>query len=111
MVDLTALALRVRSDVETYVVPERHPDQKGAELPAEWFEAGLAGMRAALVEPHWVDVPGTTGKRALVVADDGHTVVVYDPAEDADFLLLQRINGQMFNCHVRGDAVGCFLAS
>ena len=112
MVDLAALALRVRSDVETYVVPERHPEQVGSPLPSEWFEAGLAQMRAALVEPYWVEM--LDGEEALrkvaVVADDsGHALVAFDPLTE-EFVLGGWHDGRLGSWNVRGDAVGCFLA-
>ena len=117
-IDLNALAAQVRVEVETYEVPERHPDLVGSALLPEWFEKGLAEMKAALVEPYWVEmrdyasVPGEVLTRQVaVVADEGHEILVaFDPAPDGDFVLTWRSPEQVEFYNVHGDAVGCFLA-
>ena len=117
-VDLQQLALRVRGDVDAYVVREPHPGQLGTPLPVEWFEAGLMEMRAALVEPYVLELadhhskPGEVLVRGVaVVADDGdQALLAFDPDPEGDFVLAWRDQSGAALSNIRGDAVGCFLS-
>lgn len=116
--DFNQLARRVAEEVETYVIPEPHPEQLGSVLPAAWFEAGLAEMRQALVAPYPLEVndydsePGSVLTRSvIVVADDkAGTLVAFDPDPAGDFVLVWTHPDQMALSNIRGDAVGCFLS-
>ncbi len=109
MLDLHALAERVRLDVETYEVPPHDPQALGMPLPTEWFAKGLAEMRGLLVEPYLVDVVAAGGRVAIVAEEPGHAVLAYDPVAE-EFALGALVDGRFGDWNVRGDAVGCFLA-
>ena len=95
-----------------------HPDALGSPLPREWFEDGLAEMRAALVKPYLADVldfdaarGGEFIRQVPIVADDGEAMLLaYDPGDDADFALVGREGSSLKIYSIRGDAVGCFLS-
>ena len=115
--ELHALRARVLRDIETYDIPSPHPDALGSLLPRDWFERGLAEMRAALVEPYLAEVQDFDEKRGgrfqrsvPIVADDQDMLLAYDPGPDSDFALVGRENGQLKIYNIRGDAVGCFLS-
>jgi len=113
------LARRVVAEIEKYEVPlEPAPGQLGSQLPPEWFEAGLADMRAALVAPYQLEAsdhditPGAVILRSVwIVGDDNRgTLLAYDPTPGGDYVLLWRANSGHAVSNIRGDAVGCFLA-
>jgi len=118
IVDLKKLTHRLTKEIGEYVVPLSHPRQLGTPLPSEWFEAGLAEMRAAVVEPYLLDVsdhyihPGEVLSRTVtIVADDaGFTSLAFDPNPDGDFALVWRLENEIALSNIRGDAVGCFLS-
>ena len=117
MSDLQALKVRVRQAIDAYEIPAHDPEALGSPLPREWFEDGLAEMRAALVEPYLADVldfdvarGGEVIRQVPIVADDGDTMLLaYDPDDDADFALVGREGSSLKIYSIRGDAVGCFL--
>jgi hypothetical protein len=116
--NLDQLARQVASAIETYGVPDPHREQLGSPLPPEWFEAGLAAMRCALIPPYLVEVkdfdtePGRTlSRNVVVVADDAvETLLAFDPNPAGDFVLVWRRPDQLALSNIRGDAVGCFLS-
>ena len=123
--DLVHLAAKVRASVDTYVAPERHAAALGEALPVEWFETGLAEMRASLVSPYWIqmrDLDPTSGKlvilRVVVVADAGDgALVAFDPVAEGGFvvaalgLVPDVARGiDAVSCGFRGDVVECFLS-
>lgn len=109
-VDPNAIAARVLSDLEAYGIPEHDPRALGSALPPEWFVENLGKMRGALVKPYLLHLDWAA-RDVLVVADDKEgSLVAYDPCEEGEFALLLRENDQIYDCHVRGDAVGCFLS-
>lgn len=116
--NLDHLARQVASAIETHRVPGPHPAQLGSPLPPEWFEAGLAEMRRALVQPYLVEVmdfdtePDTTPSRnVVVVADDAaDSLLAFDPNPAGDFVLVWRRPDELALSNIRGDAVGCFLS-
>ncbi len=103
--DLPALRGKVTQEIDSY-----QPD-----------ELGLCTVRAALVDPYWIDVElrDTIGqieadvpliRSCVVVLDDGSDLfVVLDPVE-GDFMLAERSGVRHISIGVRGCAVGCFLA-
>ncbi|HEY1929225.1 MAG TPA: hypothetical protein VGG92_17315 [Caulobacteraceae bacterium] len=114
----TELARLVAAEVENFQIPEPHPLQLGSPLSPEWFEAGLAEMRQALVPPFQLDAkdydtaPDTVLTRTVwIVADDTNgTLLAYDPTSEGDFALVWRHPDQDALSNIRGDAVGCFLS-
>lgn len=50
------ISRRVLAAIETFVVPDPHPDQLGEPLPPEWFSQQLDEMRVALIEPYLVRI-------------------------------------------------------
>lgn len=116
--DLHALGLRVRQDLDAYEIPAHHPEALGSPLPREWFERGLAEMRAALVEPYLAEVQdfnaaqgGAFTRQVPIVADDGDIMLLaFDPRPDNDFALVGREGDLLKIYNIRGDAVGCFLS-
>ena len=123
MTDLQALADRVRHELDTYEIPEPHPEQLGAPLPASWFEENLACMRKGLVEPYWAQVldydPVIKGPSprsvAIVARDDLGNYLAYDPKPsedgfDNDFAMVGTEADGLHIYNIRGDAVGTFLS-
>jgi hypothetical protein len=123
--DLARLANDVSEELAAYVVPPRDAAAVGSPLPDEWFATELAVMRSSLVPPYWTKMrdidPGSQTLVILdvvVVADDAErSLVAFDPLADGEFVLALRdpdpdgARGvDVVSCHVRGDAVGCFLA-
>jgi hypothetical protein len=122
-VDLKALADRVRHELETYEIPERHPEMLGSALPPSWYEEKLTEMREGLVEPYWTDVVDYdstkqaffTRKVVIVAHDKFQNYLAYDPrpkvtAFDDDFAMVGTEDGQLKIYDIRGDAVGNFLS-
>jgi hypothetical protein len=108
--DPQAIAARVRNELDHYGVPEPDPRALGTSLPPEWFIKNLKEMREALVDPYLLRLEWA-GRDVLVVADDKDgSLVAYDPCEEGEFALLLRENNEIYDCHVRADAVGCFLS-
>jgi hypothetical protein len=108
--DFEVLAARVREELEGYAVPVRDPRALGTALPPEWFAENLSKMRESLVAPYKLRLEWAA-RDVFVVADDGDgSLVAYDPCEEGEFALLLRENDQIYDCHVRGDVVGCFLS-
>ena len=115
-VDLDQLAHQVALEIETYVAPD--PSSRlGSPLPPEWYEAGLAEMRQALVSPYLLeandheDGAGGASRSVIVVADDAQeTLLAFDPHPDGDFVLVWRHPDEMVISYIRRDAVGCFLS-
>lgn len=118
MIDLAALGVRVRQDLETYEIPAHDPTALGSPLPRDWFEQGLADMRVALVAPYLAEVEdfdeaqgGRFSRQVPIVADDGGAMLLaYDPGPQDDFALVGREGNQLKIYNIRGDAVGCFLS-
>ena len=117
MIDIQAVAERVRRELDDYEVPPHDPQAIGSALPSEWFRDGLASMRNALIDPYWAQIQAggfdetEIFRQVLVVVDDQQsTLLAFDPNIEGDFSLLRRSMGTLYGCHVRGDAVGCFLA-
>ena len=109
-VDPEAVAARVLAELEAYGVPEHDPRALGTPLPPEWFIENLGKMRDSLVAPYPLRLEWAA-RDVLVVADDKEgSLLAYDPGEEGEFALLLRENNQIYDCHVRGDAVGCFLS-
>ena len=113
------IARRVAAEIEEYEVSlEPAPGQLGSQLPPEWFEAGLADMRAALVAPYPLEAldydvsPGAVVTRSvwIVAGDTGGILLAYDPTPEGDYVLLWPSNSSHAVSNIRGDAVGCFLA-
>jgi hypothetical protein len=117
---LSYLRLSVERQIDEYVYVL--PDCAiGGPIPPERIAAGLAEMRASLIDPYWVDVEirdtfeqcGMSSgprRRCVAVADDRKGMrLLFDPAEQS-FVLAQRTDTGLVTFNVRGDAVGCFLA-
>jgi len=93
----------------------------GNPMPPERIAAGLAEMRASLIDPYWVDIEirdtleqcgKSSGprRRCVAVADDRKgMLLLFDPAEQS-FVLAQCTDTGLVTFNVRGDAVGCFLS-
>ena len=93
----------------------------GNPMSDKSVQAGLDEMRAALVQPYWLDVElrdsfeqtkmaTAPTRRGAVVADDHKGVLLlFDPVEE-EYVLAQRTDRGFATFGVRGDAVGCFLA-
>ncbi len=107
--DPQSIAARVLKELKAYRVPEHDPRSLGTPLPPEWFVENLEKMREALVEPYQIRLEWAA-RDVLVVADDEGSLVAYDPCEEGEFALLLREDSQIYDCHVRGDAVDCFLS-
>ncbi|MDB5429461.1 MAG: hypothetical protein JWP35_577 [Caulobacter sp.] len=118
MQDANQLAQNVLREIDAFRPPPRHPKQLGVALPPEWFEAGVAEMREALVPPYPLQVldydsqPGAVIEREVwIVADDGDsTLLAFDPGPFNDFALIWRHEKGPALSNIRGDAVGCFLS-
>jgi hypothetical protein len=124
--ELARLAKDVQESVDAYAIPHDHPaDALGEPLSAQWYEAGLAEMRASLVSPYWLeirDLDPDTGKlvvlKVAVVAEPGDgSVVAFDPRSGGEFVAaLRELDTDReravdaVSCGLRGDAVGCFLS-
>ncbi len=105
-------------DEHVYVLPDW---AVGNPIPPERIAAGLAEMRASLIDPYWVDVEirdtfeqcGMSSglrRRWVVVADDRKGMwLLFDPAEQS-FVLAPLTDTGLVTFNVRGDAVGCFLS-
>jgi hypothetical protein len=118
--DLEALRRAVENAIESYryVIPLQ---TVGNAWKPSKIKTELAAMRAALVVPYWVNVEQrdtfeqisahkAPSIECVVVADDARgNLLAFDPIED-EFLLVQRYDGRLSTCGVRGDAVGCFMA-
>ncbi len=122
-IDLKALAAKVRNELDTYEVPERHMELVGSALPANWYEEKLTEMREGLVDPYWADVVDYdaakqtffTRKVVIVAHDKFQNYLAYDPrpkvtAFDDDFAMVGIEDGQLKIYDIRGDAVGNFLS-
>ena len=111
-------SLEKQIDEYVYVFPDW---ATGNPIPPERIAAGLAEMRASLIDPYWVDVEirdtfeqcGMSSgprRRCVVVADDRKGMwLLFDPPEQS-FVLARRTDTGLVTFNVRGDAVGCFLA-
>ena len=124
--DLANLADDVVVALNSFSIPEAYPPQAlGTALPSEWYETGLAEMRAALVSPYWIEMRDLDPQskalvilKVAVVADDGHDkLIVFDPEGQGKFVLCLRDPDpdsprgiDVVSCGIRGDAVGCFLS-
>jgi hypothetical protein len=113
------LAQSVATEIEEFEIPlQPRPGQLGVQLPPEWFVAGLAAMRAALVAPYRLEAldydttPGAVLRRSVwIVADDRDgTLLAYDPMPNGDYALIWRLENGDAISNIRGDAVGCFLS-
>jgi len=119
------LAAEVRASLNTYTLPEHSPDAVGEALPPEWFENGLAEIRASLVSPFWIemrDLDPQSGElvilKVAVVADAGDgSLVAFDPTAEGEFVVVAREPDPnvargigAVSCGYRGDAVDCFLS-
>ena len=122
-IDLKGFATKVRNELDTYEVPERHPELVGSALPGAWYEEKLAEMREGLVDPYWADVVDYdatkqiffTRKVVIVAHDKFQNYLAYDPrpkvtAFDDDFAMVGTEDGQLKIYDIRGDAVGTFLS-
>jgi hypothetical protein len=120
-ISLADIDQRVRTAIDTFVVPTPDPDQLGVPLPAEWFLQRLDEMRAALVEPYFVEIdcdgrfPGSAAKsvprRVVIVAEDDEIFLAYDRDPDGDFALIFKSASGFGVSPIRGDAVDCFMSS
>jgi len=115
---------RVLREIDTYL-DSYNPRRRGA-IGVPWIlekvESGLSAMRAALVDPYWLEIarrdslaqvhsPFPHTERCLVLAVDPKTGVLLAYAPSADeFLLAKRLDVNAESFGVVGDAVGCFLA-
>jgi len=116
--DHAALAEEVLRELDAFVPTLPNSQQLGVALPPEWFAAGIDRMRGSLVAPYTLMVddaeisPGQVSTRAVViVADDqNQALLAFDPNPDGDFIVVWRRPGVLALSHIRGDAVGCFLA-
>ena len=118
--DLQTLRRAVENDIDTYRY-EVSTNSVGTAWAADRVEAELAAMRAAIVDPYWVDVelhdtheqiaahPAVLRKCVVVADATKGRLVAYDPMEN-EFLLVVRQEGVLLTTGVRGDAVGCFMA-
>jgi hypothetical protein len=110
----------VVTEIETFIVPNPRPDQQGEALPAAWFTQQLDEMRAALIEPYFVEIegdgsfPGSIPKpvprRVVIVAEDDGIFLAYDPDPDGDFALIFKSASGFGVSPIRGDAVDCFMS-
>jgi hypothetical protein len=116
--DYAVLAQRVVRDLETYAPPPPHPEQVGRQLSQGWFRAGLDRMRGSLVVPYSLTVAtgesdaGQASTRDVVIVADDHdqALLAFDPHPEGDFVVIWRRPASFALSHIRGDAVGCFLA-
>jgi hypothetical protein len=93
----------------------------GNPIPPERIAAGLAEMRASLIDPYLVEaeirdifeqcgMSSGPRRRCAVVADDRKGMwLLFDPVEGS-YVLAHRTDTGLTTFNVRGDAVGCFLA-
>lgn len=113
---LAEVAQIVRDEIKEFIVPQWHPEQIGSALPPEWFAEQLDEMRAALIEPYFVDVDGDGGRpergpfRVAIVAEDDCILLAYDPDPDGDFALIFKTASGFGLSPIRGTAVECFMA-
>jgi hypothetical protein len=112
---LDQLAKQVAAEIEAYGVPEPLPQQLGAPLPPEWYQAELAAMKAALVDPYKQEVlDGVSGedcvRQVVIVAEDDVVLLAFDPHPEGDYVLLFRSVVPHRVSPILGDAVGCFLS-
>lgn len=113
---LAELGQFVRDEIAAFVVPERHPEQLGSTLPPEWFGEQLEEMRAALVDPRFVelDADGASPERGpfrvAIVAEDEWIFLAYDPNPTGDFALIFKTASGFGLSPIRGGAVDCFMA-
>ena len=116
--EYTILAEQILRELEAYEPPPHHPESVGTALPPEWFSAGLERMRDALVAPYRLSVidpetnPGVSLIRQVIIIANNRkqALLAFDPHLEGDFVLVRQNNSQATLSHVRGDAVGCFLA-
>jgi hypothetical protein len=114
------LRRRFEDDIENYRY-EYPTDSIGTAWTGERIKAELAALRAAVVDPYWVEVvlrdkpEQIDGKpvlvrRCAVAAEDGRgTVLAFDPV-DNEFLPAARHGRALVDFGIRGDSVGCFLS-
>jgi hypothetical protein len=118
--DLHLLRRTVESEIENYQCPSS-PNSIGTPWSDQKIATELAVMRAAILEPYWVEVElrdtleqidaeRETRRACVVVADDRDgTLLAFDPTENR-FVLVVRCETGLITIGVRGDAVGCLMA-
>ncbi len=114
------ISRRVLAAIETFVVPDPHPEQLGEPLPPEWFSQQLDEMRVALIEPYFVvieaderfpgSVPKPLPRQVVIVAEDDDILLAYDPDPDGDFALVFKSASGFGVSHIRDEAVECFMS-
>ena len=114
---LDEVARRIQAEIEAFVVPQPHPLQLGEPLPPEWFRERLQEMRAALVQPYFLEVEGEDDqseagqRRVIVVAEDQDILLAFDPHPEGDFALIFRSAAVQTPSNIRGGAIDCFMSA
>jgi hypothetical protein len=114
--NLLSLRSRVEAEISSYVY-EHHPEALGTSLSTDFIEAERAKLRSCLVDPHWVTVAwhefnddNTITLRCVVVAEDGGSLVGFDPGHD-DYILIWRDGADLKGFGIRSDtAIECFIS-